>query len=681
MPSLSANVTNRVRKLPKPSNATQGLQPLFEAVSNAIYAIEDRYGAERLKDGSILVSVEDLGNPRKLRIRVEDDGVGLDEARFTAFCEIDTDFKIAKGGKGVGRLFWLDAFKDVLVDSKYTAGEIISERAFTFVLRNEEQVEESSSMSGNRERVGVGTTVTFGNLNDNEYAEYFPKRSDSFLRYFSAHFIADFLMGTGPTIDVQIGEDITCYPQEIRDLVVGDAVTAEIKNHKDFDDLKITGFFCHKEASTGLDGVHLLHLLANGRTVESQKIDNLIALTDLQKDGVDGLCFHGCVSGKYLDDRVNEGRTAFNIPENLLKEVSRTCVDKVKLEIIPDQIARYSAVRRQRYDDFVHKHPIYGFDDADTQLDRVPFHATSSEEFASGLVKYQIRRDEERQEAIQNIIDALECGDTPPDLAATISQAAKDIHASEQLALAQHVVRRKMVLELLEKLLLRFRKMDSSKDDYQLESTLHSFICPMSIRGDDPSEVKSRAHDLWIVDERLSFTRAFSSDKRLDKVLQNSDSNLRPDLFVWDLAYGMGVADPEKDPEHADLSEPLKKVMVVEFKKPGRRIYAKAEDNVEQQITKYLAQLKNGEIETFDRKRVRIADDCIFYCYIIADIVGELETQLSNWDLTANGEGRIRALTNSYRGSIEVIQWEDLVNDAWNRNKASLFAAGLNRAY
>ena len=200
----------------------------------------------------------------------------------------------------------------------------------------------------------------------------------------------------------------------------------------------------------------------------------------------------------------------------------------------------------------------------------------------------------------------------------------------------------------------------------------------MRVRGDDPTEIKSRAHDLWIIDERLAFTRAFSSDKRLDAVLARGGSSDRPDLLIWDLAYGLGVTDSDET-ESVDVSEPLRTVMVVEVKKPGRTTYSGAHDQIEQQITKYLAQMKEGQIETFDRARVRVADDCIFYCYVIADIEGDLEQQLSSWETTSNGRGRIRPLKNQYRGQIEVIQWQDLVNDAWLRNSATLHAAGLSR--
>jgi hypothetical protein len=201
----------------------------------------------------------------------------------------------------------------------------------------------------------------------------------------------------------------------------------------------------------------------------------------------------------------------------------------------------------------------------------------------------------------------------------------------------------------------------------------------MGVRGDNPKEIKSRAHELWIVDERLAFTRAFASDKRLDAILTQGGSADRPDLFVWNLAYGLGVTDSGEQ-EVVDVSEPLRTVMIVEFKKPGRTSYPAAEDQIENQITKYLAQLQGGEIESFDRARVRVAPDCIFHCYVVADIIGDLKQQLSNWETTANGQGRIRPLKNQYRGSIEVIQWQDLVNDAWMRNNATLRAAGLSRS-
>ena len=53
---------------------------------------------------------------------VEDDGVGLDKKNLEAFITTDTDNKIQIGGKGVGRLMWLDCCQHIRVDSVYMDG-------------------------------------------------------------------------------------------------------------------------------------------------------------------------------------------------------------------------------------------------------------------------------------------------------------------------------------------------------------------------------------------------------------------------------------------------------------------------------------------------------------------------------------------------------------------------------
>ena len=679
MPRLIPNIENRVRKLPKPANYSQALQPLFEAVSNALYAIEDRVALGMTEQGKVRIDITNLTNPGKFRVEIADNGIGLDADRYEAFQTIDTDFKRVRGGKGVGRLFWLDAFERVKVESMFMEGGSVKKRCFTFTLSNDEQIVEEDLPDGYVGRQELGTTVICEGLRGLSYQKAFPKQKAAFLRYFSAHFIADFLVGNGARVQVTLDGEPTTYPEAVANLVVGrDLETGEFEI-EDYGKFSVRGFACDKEASTGLDGNHQLHLLANGRTVESRKVDGLIGLATIAAGSRDDLYFHGCVASEYLDERVNEGRTAFNIPETILKEISRKCVEQVRATVLAEQMIGYNACRRQNYDDFVLRHPIYGFDDPDVQLARVPFNAQTPEEFATGLVKYQIRRDEERQSTMENVIELLAKGEEIPEsFAERLQKAVREVQSSEQLALAQHVVRRKLVLDLMGKLLTRVREREGKQDDYHLEQTLHSFIVPMHIIGNDANEKRSRAHDLWILDERLAFTRAFSSDKRFDALLKDSQNGERSDLIVWDFASGLGVADPARDGETVDTTRPLDKVMIVEFKKPGRTNYG-PEDQIHFQITKYIDELREGEIEGFGRQRIRISRDCVFYCYVVADIEGDLKRQLSTWAKSANGQGRFMPLQGDVNGSIEVIQWQDLVNDAWARNEATLYAARLRK--
>ncbi len=128
---MEGDIVNRVRRLPKPSSASTALQPLFEAVSNALHAIEDRFHADAIVKGRIYIDISDLGDHAKIKIVVSDNGIGIDDNRFKAFCTTDTDFK-GSAGKGIGRLLWLDAFDSVRIASVYLHGAEFRKRSLNF---------------------------------------------------------------------------------------------------------------------------------------------------------------------------------------------------------------------------------------------------------------------------------------------------------------------------------------------------------------------------------------------------------------------------------------------------------------------------------------------------------------------------------------------------------------------
>jgi len=484
-------------------------------------------------------------------------------------------------------------------------------------------------------------------------------------------------MGSSPTINVDIDGETTIYPEAIRNLVAQEFSSITWTSER-YGEITATGFLCDVEASAGLDGRHQVHLLADQRTVECRKVDGLIGLGPISTDDADDLCLHVCVDAPYLNARVNEGRTAFNIPEAELKKITREIVDKVKVEFIQQQISQYKISRAENYRDFIASYPLYDYDDPESQLEKAPFGANSPEDFAAGLVKDQIRQEEERKKNLQAIVNEISEGEfDSADFSKTIIRVAEGLQQSEKLSLAQHVTRRKMVIELLEVLLKRYRQV-GDKDDHYLEKTIHSVLCPTGVNAADPSKLVARSHDLWVVDERLAFSRAFASDKRIDGILTDSNSQLRPDLIVWNLGFGLAYHE-DQDHNDVDVSKAINEMMIVEFKKPMRTSYTKYEDFIENQITKYINELKGGTIEGFDRDRIRVKDDCVFHCFVIADIVGGLEDQLRGWAKTPDGQGRYRPLEGDHRGSITVIQWKDLINDAWMRNQATLNAAGLRR--
>lgn len=664
MTSLKGDIVNRVKRLPKPSQAAEALQPVFEAVSNALHAIEDAFGDQFQTRGDITVTITNASDQDGIEIIVSDNGVGLEDHRFEAFCTTDTDFKIGRGGKGVGRLLWLDAFDSVTVISQYQSGEQLLRRSFVFKLEASDQITEEKIEPINGSASERGTTVTFKGLRGSAYRSKFPIQQATIVKHFGSHFFADFILGRSPRIIVDIDRTSTTFPDAIQELQIEDRGVADLTS-EEFGQLQLASFVCHKQASANFDGLHQLHLVANGRTVTTRKIDGLVGIGRFGPNG--DRVFHGCISGDYLDERVNQERTQFNFDESIVDQIVKECAQHVRANALHEEIDSFDASRLGGLREFLSDYPSFGFEDAEQLLDRTPKNATKAEQFAQALIPIRIRRDKDRNQRIQQIVSQLSGNDeVPENLVETIKTAAAEIRAEEQRQLTEYVLRRKVVLDVMQVLIRRIREREDCSEDFHLEETLHKFICPMRLRGDDPSRVERSDHDLWIIDERLTFTKYFASDVPFTQLIDGANSTLRSDLLIYDRIHGLG----------AEGEDPLRRVMLVEFKKPGRRDY---EDRYspQNQISEYITRLQNGEIEDFRNQRVRIADDCIFYCYVVADIVGKLEIHTNGWRTTSDGRGRIQDLNGRFRGVIEIIEWADLIKDARLRNLAFIDAAGL----
>ena len=96
------------------------LLPLFEAVVNSIEAIEE--AKIPMYQGSVRIDIVRHGTeplpldadiPEKAiwGFKVTDNGVGFNDDNFTSFETLDTEYKLSKGCRGVGRLLWLKAFR------------------------------------------------------------------------------------------------------------------------------------------------------------------------------------------------------------------------------------------------------------------------------------------------------------------------------------------------------------------------------------------------------------------------------------------------------------------------------------------------------------------------------------------------------------------------------------------
>src|SRR5262249_13631111 len=154
---------------------------------------------------------------------------------------------------------------------------------------------------------------------------------------------------------------------------------------------------------------------------------------------------------------------------------------------------------------------------------------------------------------------------------------------------------------------------DTKDSAFQHESVLHTFICPMKVAtvGRKKGLLEPASHDLWVVDERLTFAEYFSSDVAFEELAKEFESKDRPDLVIFDHVHRLREADDSS------------KILLIEFKRPGRRNY-NDDENPQLQVERYIRKLQSGDQMDVRGRLISFNTDTIFYFYIVADCVGAM---------------------------------------------------------
>jgi hypothetical protein len=665
MTSLRPNLVKRIERLPKPSNVAGAMQPLFEAISNAIHSTQARFGDEVSTRGRVTVTVSTNREKKGVWATVEDNGIGLDKKNWEAFTTTDTDNKIKLGGKGVGRLLWLDCFENISISSTFQDGDEIKKRDFRFVLLIENQIQDES-VTVVESNADSSFHVRFEGLRANGYLDWFPGRDSYIFQHLTSHFLPVFIGGRAPLVTVHVGDETRHYPDAIKDIVHRREPEIEIQTDG-YGLLKLTLMECDKVASSDLKGSHFVHFIAHDRTVHSQAIDGKLGLKYFGPDA--DRVFHAILTGEYLDRSVNQERTAFTFEDAVIdKIINDVCTPHIE-KFLAEPLAKLSGQQRQIIETITSTYPSVAFGSAEELQGKVPSGELKSDAIYAHLARERFRRDEKQAENIRAVLSRLKDSSADANtFAAAIADASEALEDAEQRSLAEYVVRRKVVLDFIEILLEKVR--DDSRDSaYQREDILHSFICPLKINNVSEGKARrvepSASHDLWIVDERLTFAEYFSSDVEFNALVEEFDSEERADVLIFDYVHGLRQTD-----------EPSK-VLLVEFKRPGRTSYAENE-NPQFQVERYVQRLQSGKLTDVRGRPIKLDQNTIFYCYIVADIVGKLDDWTFTWQRTADNRGRLYRPNGGFLGSIELIGWDALIEDATARNRAFFDRAGIS---
>ncbi|HEJ2472902.1 TPA: ATP-binding protein [Vibrio cholerae] len=668
--SLQTNLKGRLRNTSLPKS--HGLMPVFEAVVNSIHSIEEKGNSDtgkvvlrinRATQESLDFDAKSL--PPILGFTITDNGCGFDETNFKSFETLDSDHKIDKGCRGVGRLMWLKVFDLVEVESHFIdVDSQLKKRVFRF---NDKSGVHSENVQVATEQQS-GTQIKLVGF-DESYRKQVPTKGLTVANQLLEHVLWYFVrQGSAPNIQVEDAGEIFELDSLLEEHMHESALLETIKIRDYAFDLT------HIKFRASVNKKHQLALCAANRLVKEESIQGKIPGLYGKISDASGEFTYTCyVSSGYLDDRVRSERTSFDIAENvedMLNEVSfkdiRDAVLERTKEYLQDVLTENVSAGRKRVDDFINSHapryrPIAHYV-AEEQLIVDPEKSDKEIELHLHAQWYEVERQlvseghdimqPQNEEHIEQYKERL----------SEYLQKAEDLKQSD---LANYVSHRKVIIDLLQK---SIERLDDGK--YAREDMIHELIMPMR---KDSSEVLLDSCNLWLIDERLAFHNYLASDKTLNAIpITGNDSTKEPDLLSLRVFDNPLLVNDQN-------SFPLASITVVEIKRPMRNDMREGEDKDPiAQALGYVERIREGQAKTKSGLLIPRNHDIPAYCYIVCDLTSTMVTRCKNFSLTMTADGMgFFGYNPNYKAYIEVISFNQLVRAAKERNRAFFDKLGL----
>lgn len=673
------------------TNCNNYLMPMFEAIVNSIQSIQinniqngridiviDRSDTQQRElEGFESTKVQPIKN-----IHIIDNGIGFNDENLTSFLKAFSTYKSKYGCKGIGRFTWLKVFREVKIESNFIQDNKKKHRGFTYKLPdglNDDSFYENEYEYENKE-FNIETRVHLLDINKNYFAKS-NQKIETIAKKILEHCFFYFCNKNVPIITIsgydneQNDKDgISICINELFDELYSKLIVNEeiiIKNQKF--ELKHVKLY-----DSGEENKHRLYYCANNRSVCSELIKNIIKLANLEgkinDNNTDKKFYYiAYLSGESLDNNSDISRSNLNLMEDfdceyedlISKKDIRNGIAQNLIEFITPYLEKVKQDKNIRIKTIIEndlRQYLYMLNEDEGFFDDVPPNISSSE-----LLKCLRNKHYNKKIQTNNKFDAtmkelekhnIKNLDDYKDELDKISEDFKNISSAD---LAEYVMHRKVVLQLLEK----YMCWDTENKFYKEES-IHKLIFPM---GYTSEEVNYSNHNLWIIDDKLSFYDYIASDRPLSQisVIENS-SKKEPDLIFF---------NNKKIFANEDKETAFDNITIIEFKRPDRSNYT-ITDNPLVQVKTYIDDIKLKNIKKDNGRPIQTFDLTRFYVYIICDINKDLERILDDWEYTktpdGNGYYRYNGTTKTY---IELISFGKLLSDCQKRNKILFEKLGL----
>ncbi len=665
---MLANIKGLVDRLEL--SQAKAMMPLFEAISNAIDAIEEH--GDGFSHHSIcirLVSTHDLAHQGGDEVLVldgfdiSDDGVGFDDGNLASFQEAHTLSKVKVGGKGVGRFTFLKVFSNVHIRSVFQRqGETLL-REFDFSIADElKGADKVTPVKETR-----GTALSMRGM-EGKFKGGWPHDPAIIAERILAHFLVRFAARSCPPMTL---ESPGHAPIDLHKLFETTVLT-----HIEERFFDVLGHTFALQAYRHRDGRsrHDLHLCANGREVTTNKLRDLLPelpekLLDADQEPYTLIVL---VTGEYLDDHANQERTRISFQSDDEPDIDETLVSRQSLNrgitdtlrpLLADDLQSTNEEKRSQIEKFVEQAPEY------RALTHPRYKELIEQRIQPGLTTEKldeallhVKRDVEDsvRKEVRHVAALFET-ETFEQYQERFQIVAEQANEIGKAQLAAYVAHRRTILDLVSQSLKRVR----TDDKYPFERVLHKMIFPM---GATSKDIFFEQQNLWVIDERLCYHTLLTSDKKLNSVPGlKGTSGKEPDIFAFFYDTPIGVAESDNLPSGG--------VIIIEFKRPGRDDYDK---DPADQIIQRFREISDGNVNDIEGRQINPAN-LRYTGYLIADLKPSLHKQVyGRYHRTADNEGYFFNLAAG-NGCIEIISYDKLVKDAGRRNRILFDKLGLHK--
>lgn len=654
--------------------------PLQEVVVNAIQSIEDRTEGENtisikvLRDKQITLKGEGFDIPYKpiTGFEVTDSGIGFISKRYNAFNVMFTDINRKKGCKGIGRYTVLACFGSMEIDSTFLENGKLMSRVFSFDSIKGIFPDGDGNLS-EIEKGNQRTIVRLLNYKKEFYDNIVANQislgdiAENIIHHCLLYFTANQI----PLIRLYDEDE----PENA--LIVNDLYKHIIKFDKEVQAIKIEGVeddFTMNYIRNNTNRVHAVHLCANKREVGKK-----IALTtyipsfvNALQDGDEKYFLSIYITSDFLDKKVNNQRTKFLLPvkEEDKKTFDTICLNELFQHISEKVKKEYEGVieaveeeKNQRIRDYildekkprlVYRHLL----NIDGVFDDIPANATD-ERIESELHKKVFSLEQKRTKAFDKAFAKKKYD--KDEFSEIIHSVLKEEAAFSADKLADLMIRRKCVIKLFSKY-LEWRK----EDKYMLEEDLHNIIFTM---GAETNQMPQDYHNLWLLDERLTFHHYATSDRPLKTNPHiGSESKKETDMLIYDFPWA-----------YTDNPNNVNSLVIFEFKRPGRDMNTSKDRKLDSQVEEYFEKLMESKAVNNKGRYMNIQDTTPKFGYIICDLHSELvDYNVKHNYFKQTPYGTLYKINPDLNMYFEVMSYETMLDFAEKRHDSFFRALGID---